>query len=258
MKLPLKPLIQPLGDGSVILYDRITTWVSSPKYRTPEQPEPPAEKQQLAKGQPKKGDQAPANGDQKKPAPTEEPKPVLDKRAPLKRVGLLLGCAYVTAVSDYTTYATATAALGWVVAAYMVGTPDEAPAKAEPGTPNPAPTSPRDAIVQWLTETIGDRPGIHLYELYPTMRLLPGMGHHDDTALREALTTLGIPITRAFTIGDVRGRSGVRLADLTAPLPSREGQPLSIEKDAGESACSAREEERESAPSSAEEPAPAA
>ncbi|QYA94022.1 hypothetical protein KZO11_10025 [Streptomyces anulatus] len=250
---PLKPLIQPLGDGSVILYDRITTWVSSPKYRTPEQPEPPAEKHQPAKGQQKKGDQAPdAKGEQKKPA---EPEPVLDKRAPLKRVGVLLGCAYVTAVSDYTTYATAMAALGWVVAAYMVGTPDEAPAKAEPGTPTAAPASPRDAIVQWLVEVIGDRPGVHLYELYPTMRLLPGMGHHDDAALRGALKELEIPITRSFTIGSDKGLSGVRLADLAAPLPSREDQPLSTGEDAGETACSTPEEQAESSPSSTEEPA---
>ncbi|WP_405431138.1 hypothetical protein [Streptomyces anulatus] len=253
---PLKPLIQPLGDGSVILYDRITTWISSPKYRTPEQPEPPAEKQQPAKGQQKKGDQAAeAKGEPKKPAPVEEPHPVLDKRAPLKRVGLLIGCAYVTAVSDYTTYATAASALGWIVAAYMVGTPDETPAKAVPNTPHAAPETPRDAIVQWLTEAIGDRPGIHLYELYPKMLALPGMQAHDEAALREALTALDIPITRAFTIGDIRGRSGVRLADLTAPLPSREEQPLSTGEDAGETACSTPEEQAESAPSSAEEPA---
>ncbi|MFB6424658.1 hypothetical protein ACFCXC_14880 [Streptomyces microflavus] len=248
----LRPLIQPLGDGSVILYDRITTWVSSPKYRTPEQPEPPAEKPQPTKGQPKaKGDQAAdTKADQKKPA---EPEPVLDKRAPLKRVGLLVGCAYVTAVSDYTTYATAAAALGWVIAAYMVGTPDEPPAKAAHDTPEEAPETPRDAIVQWLTQTIGDRPGIHLYELYPKMLALPGMQAHDEPALREALVALDIPITRAFTIGDVRGRSGVRLADLTAPLPSREEHPLSKGEDAGETASSTPEERPKSGPSSGEE-----
>ncbi|MEV0884733.1 hypothetical protein AB0J03_12955 [Streptomyces microflavus] len=250
----LQPLIQPLGDGSAILYDRITTWVTSPKYRTPEQPEPPAEKPQPAKGQPKKGDQAPdAKGEQKKP--TVEPEPVLDKRAPLKRVGLLLGCAYVTAVSDYTTYATAAAALGWVIAAYMVGTPDEPPAEAAQEAPAAAPETPRDAIVRWLLQAIGERPGIHLYELYPKMLALPGMEAHDEAALREALTTLDIPITRAFTIGDIKGRSGVRLADLTAPLPSREEQPLSKGEDAGETASSTPEERPESAPSSGEEPA---
>ncbi|WP_435285925.1 hypothetical protein [Streptomyces bacillaris] len=253
---PLQPLIQPLGDGSVILYDRITTWITSPKYRTPEQPEPAADKPQTAKGQQKKDGQAPdTKGEPKKPT---EPEPVLDKRAPLKRVGLLLGCAYVTAVSDYTTYATAAAALGWVAAAYMVGTPDEPPNDTTQNTPDAAPATPRDAIVQWLTQTIGNRPGIHLYELYPKMRALPGMQAHDEPALREALRALDIPITRAFTIGDVKGRSGVRLADLAAPLPSREEQPLSKGEDAGETTRSTPEERPESAPSSAEEPAPAA
>lgn len=220
---PFQPLIQPLGDGSVFLYDRITTWVSSPKYRTPEQPEPPAEKPQPAKGQQKKGDQAPdTKGEPKTPA---EPEPVLDKRPPLKRVGLLLGCAYVTAVSDYTIYATAAAALGWVVAAYMVGTPDEPPTKAAHGAPAAAPEIPRDAIVQWLTEAIGDRPGIHLYELYPKMLALPGMQAHDEPTLREALVALDIPITRAFTIGDVRVRSGSAWPTWSLPSPLGKSTP---------------------------------
>lgn len=140
----------------------------------------------------------------------------------------------------------------WAIAAWR------AAPKLPAATSEAAPGTPRDAIVQWLTETIGDRPGIHLYELYPTMRLLPGMGHHDDAALRGALTELDIPITRSLTLGDVRGRSGVRLVDLTAPLPSREEQPLSTGEDAGETTCSTPEERPESAPSSVEEPAPAA
>ncbi|MEU3836372.1 hypothetical protein [Streptomyces microflavus] len=140
------------------------------------------------------------------------------------------------AVSDYTTYATTAAALGWVVAAYMVGTPDEPPTKAAHGAPAAAPEIPRDAIVQWLTEAIGDRPGIHLYELYPKILALPGMQAHDEPALREALVALDIPLTRAFAIGDVRDRSEVRLADLVAPLPSREEHPLSKGEDAGETA----------------------
>ncbi|MEU9494563.1 hypothetical protein AB0D73_22720 [Streptomyces sp. NPDC048215] len=245
MKYPLQPLIQPLGDGSAILYDRITTWITSPKYRdAPVVEAPPSKEADKAKG----GKDKP-----KVDAPAEQPEPVLDKRAPLKRVGLVLGGAYIVASTDYTTYATAAAALGWVVAAYMVGTPDEPPAKAPQNTPAPTSETPRGAIVEWLTDAIGDRPGIHLYELYPLMLALPGMEKHDEAALREALVTLDIPITRAFTIGDVRGRSGVRLADLTAPLPSREEQPLSKGEDAGETACSTPEEEVKRALSSAEE-----
>ncbi|MFD4273806.1 hypothetical protein R2B67_26190 [Streptomyces cyaneofuscatus] len=131
----------------------------------------------------------------------------------------------------------------WVIAAW----------RAAPKPPTATPETPRDAIVQWLTETIGDRPGIHLYELYPAMRLLPGMARHDDTALRGALTELDIPITRSLTIGDIKGRSGVRLADLTTPLPPPEEHPLSQGKDAGETGRSTPEEQAETGPSPAEE-----
>ncbi|MFF4246238.1 hypothetical protein ACFYY2_17470 [Streptomyces sp. NPDC001822] len=240
MKLPLQPLIQPLGDGSAILYDRITTWVASPKYR-----EAPVEETPAKEGdKPKDGKAKPENG---KPKPAPEPE--LDKRAPLKRVGMLLGGAYVVASTDYTTYATAAAALGWVVAAYMVAPPRQT--TQPPLAAGPA--SPRGAIVEWLTRAIGDRPGIHLYELYPLMRALPGMEKHDEAALREALITLDIPITRAFTIGDAKGRSGVRLADLATPLPSREERPLSTDEDAGETTRSTPEEQPESGQSPVEE-----
>lgn len=143
----------------------------------------------------------------------------------------------------------------WVLITAWIITAWRATPKPTAATPETAPATPRAAIVQWLTEAIGDRPGIHLYELYPRMLALPGMERHDEAALREALTTLDIPITRAFTIGDIRGRSGVRLADLTTPLPSREDQPLSTGEDAGETSCSTPEEQPESGPSSSEEPA---
>ncbi|WP_371612889.1 hypothetical protein [Streptomyces clavifer] len=247
MKLPLKPLIEPLGDGSGILYDRITAWIAAPKYREA----PAAEEAPAKEGDKPKDGKGKPEAEKAKPAP----EPQLDKRAPLKRVGTLLGGAYVIALTDYTTYAVAAGTVGWVIAAYMVSTPDKPPAKALAGPAPEQPDTPRTLIVHWLTDAIGARPGIHLYELYPRMRALPGMEKHDDAALREALVALDIPITRAFTIGDIRGRSGVRLADLTAPLPAREESPPSSAEDAGETTCSAPEERAESGPSSAEEPA---
>lgn len=169
------------------------------------------------------------------------------------RSAVLLGAAYVA----FKAADRSPAVLWLLVAAWVIAAWRAAP-KPPTATPKAAPETPRDAIVQWLTETIGDRPGIHLYELYPKMLALPGMARHDVTALRGALTELDIPITRSLTIGDVKGRSGVRLADLTAPLPSREEQPLFKAEDAGETACSTPEEHPESTPSSAGEPAPAA
>ncbi|MFE2019870.1 hypothetical protein ACFW9O_17725 [Streptomyces sp. NPDC059499] len=238
----LKPLVRPLGDGSMVLYDRIIGWVTAPKYREIPAPEQPVKAGKKYKGG--KGDEEPAE---------QPPEPELDRRAPLKRVGLLLGGTYVVASSDYTTYAAAAASIGWVVAAYMVSAP-EAPADVSSGPSLDQPTNPRAAITEWLATAIGDRPGIHLYELYPRMRALPGMEGHEDTALREALVALDIPITRAFTIGDIRGRSGVRLVDLATPLPAPGESPLSSGEDAGETAFSAPEDRPESALSSVEEP----
>ncbi|MFE7047098.1 hypothetical protein ACFVAM_01820 [Streptomyces californicus] len=173
-----------------------------------------------------------------------------EPKSTLARSAVILGAAYIAVkAEDRSPIVLWVLGAAWVIAAWRV-----AP-KPPTATTETAPPTPRDAIVQWLTETIGDRPGIHLYELYPKMLALPGMAKHDEAALREALTTLDIPITRAFTIGDIRGRSGVRLADLTTPLPSPEEQPLSKGEDAGETTRSTPEERPESAPSSGEEPA---
>lgn len=173
-----------------------------------------------------------------------------ESKSTAARSAVLLAAAYIAWNAE-----ARTPIVLWVlIAAWVIAAWRAAP-KAPAATPETAPETPREAIVQWLTQAIGDRPGIHLYELYPKMLALPGMERHDEAALREALTTLDIPITRAFTIGDIKGRSGVRLADLTTPLPPREEQPLSKGEDAGETASSTPEERPESAPSPAEEPA---
>ncbi|MEU0986024.1 hypothetical protein [Streptomyces sp. NPDC005953] len=99
-------------------------------------------------------------------------------------------------------------------------------------------TRTRTALVEWLTLAIGDRPGIHLYELYPAMRQLHCRQGLDDAALRAALKTLGIPVTRSLRIGDIEGRSGVRLTDLTPLLPHTGEGPLSRGGNAGQSADS--------------------
>lgn len=166
------------------------------------------------------------------------------------RSAVILGAAYIAWKAE-----ARSPIVLWVLIAAWIITAWRAAPKPPAATPETAPATPRDAIVRWLTETIGDRPGIHLYELYPKMLALPGMAKHDEAALREALTTLDIPITRAFTIGDIKGRSGVRLADLNTPLPSRKERPLSKGEDAGETASSTPEERPESAPSSGREPA---
>ncbi|MFE5852542.1 hypothetical protein ACFQ61_04885 [Streptomyces sp. NPDC056500] len=254
----LQPLAEPLRDGSIILVALIATRINAPKYRTlPAATDEPASKDQ-GKGGPKEGTA-------KKPAAEPAPvKRVLDKRAPAKRVALLVAGGYVIALSDYTTPVVATATVGWVVCAWALGYKDQAEdnpdeeGSAPVRTPGPAEGSspvrtpggdqdPRTALVEWLTLAIGDRPGIHLYELYPAMRQLRGHRGLDDAALRAALKTLGIPVTRSLRIGDIEGRSGIRLTDLTPLLPQSGDAPLSKGGDAGQSADSPPGEHPETA-----------
>jgi hypothetical protein len=99
-------------------------------------------------------------------------------------------------------------------------------------------SAPTDAFVPWLLDLMGDRPGIHLRELYPAMRQLPGHADRDNTELRAALNTLGIPVTRSLRLGHVAGRSGVARSALEA-LPSPAGESSGeTDGDAGQTADS--------------------
>ncbi|WP_046496548.1 hypothetical protein [Streptomyces odonnellii] len=229
MRLPLEPLARPLGEGSVILYERITAWVTSPKYRD-------------------------LPDDASKGA-----KPELDPRAPLKRLALLGAGGYFILVSDYTTYAVAAGTVAWVTGAWAIGyreLPDDQPEEGFADTETPGggvstvvdtpPPDPRAVFARWLVQRIGQRPGIHLAELYPAMRQLDFMHGHDDAALRGVLRELRIPITRSLRIGTVEGRSGVRLSDLAPLLPRDGDQPLSTGGDAGQPADSPDGEQPES------------
>lgn len=111
----------------------------------------------------------------------------------------------------------------WVVAAYRAAPRAQSLAEGSAdGGEEPlaaVPPSPGAAFARWLLQIIGGRPGIHLYELYPAMRQLPGHEALDDTALRAALRTLGVTVTRSLRVPPVEGRSGVRREDVQALLP---------------------------------------
>jgi hypothetical protein len=97
---------------------------------------------------------------------------------------------------------------------------------------------PRYALARWLLGTIGDRPGIHLRELYPAMRNLPGQEGRTDAELRALLKGFGVPVSRSVRIGRIAGRSGVYRHHVETLLPPTGERPGDSRGDAGQSADS--------------------
>jgi hypothetical protein len=111
------------------------------------------------------------------------------------------------------------------------------------GSPEPeaveAPAaSPQHALARWLLDTIGNQPGIHLRELYPAMRELPGQEGRTDAELRALLQAFGVPVKRSVRIGRIAGRSGVYRHHVEALLPSHGERPVETGGDAGQGADS--------------------
>lgn len=139
---------------------------------------------------------------------------------------IVYGCIHAPHVARF---AAPGAILVWCVAAWWIAPPRPSETDEEPPASGPA-----DSFLVWLVGLMGERPGIHLRDLYPAMRLLPGHEGRDDAQMRAALKALDIPIRRSLRIGDVAGRSGVARADLPA-LPSPSGKPSGdINGDAGQ------------------------
>jgi len=140
-----------------------------------------------------------------------------------ERLGVLGVAVYVTVYECWqyprvAQFAVPGAVVTWCVAAWWT-----CPPALDTPTPEPQAMDAHDAFATWLADLIGDQPGIHLRDLYPAMRTLPGHEDRDNSQLRAALRTLGIPVRRSLRLGGVAGRSGVALADLQ-PLPSPLGE----------------------------------
>lgn len=154
-------------------------------------------------------------------------------------VGALLTGAYLAGYGclhapHLARFAIPGAVLAWCVAAWCVA-PQGAAEEAAPDPAGPAELDARAAFVRWLLDLIGDQSGIHLRELYPAMRQLPGCERHDDTRLRGALRAFQIPVHRSLRIGRDAGRSGVRKSDLPPLSPIHGERPVETGGDAGQS-----------------------
>lgn len=157
--------------------------------------------------------------------------------------GALAVGAYVTAYGCWhaphvARFAVPGAVTAWCVAAWWSAPPAVADEETSLDPAGPATPDARAVFVRWLLDLIGEQPGIHLRELYPAMRTLPGHEDRDNVQLRAALNTLGIPVERTLRLGHVAGRSGVARAALEA-LPSPPGESGGeSDGDAGQSADS--------------------
>lgn len=112
MNLGLASLARPFVDGTTILADKATAWVTRP-----------------------------ALLDVPEDAP-EGTEPEADKRAPVKRLALLSAAGYVVLASDYTTYAVGGGCVAWVVAALAVGHGGRREVEKVSDSPAPPPPPP--------------------------------------------------------------------------------------------------------------------
>lgn len=135
------------------------------------------------------------------------------------------------------------AALGGVVVAWWAGAPSKeaeetAPESLPEDTVEELPDTPAQAVARWLCLTIGDRGGIHLQELYPAMRNLPGQQHRTNRDLRALLRGMDIPVEHSIRVGGIGGRSGVYLASVLPLLSPREESRGEFREDAVQSTYS--------------------
>lgn len=106
-------------------------------------------------------------------------------------------------------------------------------------TSRPAPLTEeelRRRLLLGVQELIGDRPGIHVRELYDRLQERPAAAHLDDTRLRALLVHCGVTIHKSLRIGDQTGRSGIKAAEVAALLSPTPLDPPPEHVDAGQTA----------------------
>lgn len=111
--------------------------------------------------------------------------------------------------------------LGWLWAAWRSG--------------KPTPAQLRQQVLEGVLALIGERPAIHLRELYPALRARAPAAHLDDARLRAVLTECGLTIHKSVRIGQITGLSGVKRPDVEALLPPARMPTPSGHVDAGQS-----------------------
>ncbi|MFD5370806.1 hypothetical protein [Streptomyces sp. NPDC127103] len=122
----------------------------------------------------------------------------------------------------------AIAAGAYAVAAWRAGRP----VPPEPPTEEEL----RRRFLVGVQVLIGDRPGIHLRELYTELQARPAAAHLDDARLRALLVRCKVPIHKSLRIGAETGRSGIKAADISALLSPTPVDASEEPVDAGQTA----------------------
>ncbi|MEU0716821.1 hypothetical protein ABZ498_06520 [Streptomyces lavendulocolor] len=120
--------------------------------------------------------------------------------------GIALGALMAARAANQEPRLLAAAAAAYAIAAWRAGRPVP-----------PTEEELRRRFLTGIQHLIGDRPGIHLRELYDAFQARPASAHLDDARLRALLDHCGVPIDK-IRVGAVTGRKGVRAADIEALL----------------------------------------
>ncbi|MFE7509733.1 hypothetical protein ACFU8I_00605 [Streptomyces sp. NPDC057540] len=84
-----------------------------------------------------------------------------------------------------------------------------------------------------IQHLIGDRPGIHVRELYASFQARSAAAHLDDTRLRALLVRCKVPLQQ-IRLGDQGGRIGIKATDITTLLSPTPVDTPSEAVDAGQ------------------------
>ncbi|WJD99757.1 hypothetical protein [Streptomyces antimycoticus] len=136
--------------------------------------------------------------------------------------GIALGALTAYRVGHQDPRALGAAAAAYGVAAWRAGRPVP-PTRAEL----------QRRFLLGVQHLIGDRPGIHLRELYDALQARPAAAHLDDARLRAVIDQCGLTVHRSIRIGTVTGLSGVKAADVNALLSPKEETTPPTGVDAG-------------------------
>ncbi|MFE3123903.1 hypothetical protein ACFXHD_10820 [Streptomyces hydrogenans] len=97
----------------------------------------------------------------------------------------------------------------------------------------PTPEELRRDFLLGVQTLIGDRPGIHLRDLYATLQARPAAAHLDDARIRALLVECSVPIHKSLRLGS-EVRSGIKAAEVEALLSPTPVEPPSEDVDAGQ------------------------